>query len=288
MRDAVLTDSSKPIIRTIRAEPAGNFPHPGAPIPVGVPLSPWLNSHARRFLDCLIAGLLLCLLFPLLALLYIVVSCRSDGPAIYKQIRSGFHCKPFTIYKFRTMVNTGPASVTRSHIRDPRLTSEGRFLRRYKLDELPQLINVLLGDMSLVGPRPKLPLHETEFLLCRPGLTGAASIAFAAEEELLQDIPEELLDICHAQIITPHKRRLDREYMRTATFHLDMMLIVSTLLRLGRVHLSPEQLRFASLIREGTDDPMLSMSDRVDFEGMLQQLVCSEANLPKIRPLWKP
>jgi lipopolysaccharide/colanic/teichoic acid biosynthesis glycosyltransferase len=112
-----------------------------------------------------------------------------------------------------------------------RFTSLGPFLRRWKLDELPQLLNVLLGDMSLVGPRPKLAEHQLGTLQCRPGITGAATLIFANEEAVLRRIPEHELPEFFRTIVLPAKLRLDREYMGQATFASDVNLVVRTLVR---------------------------------------------------------
>jgi lipopolysaccharide/colanic/teichoic acid biosynthesis glycosyltransferase len=119
----------------------------------------------------------------------------------------------------------GPA-VTKAG--DSRLTTIGKFLRRVKLDELPQLINVVRGDMSLVGPRPKLPHHQIYTLGVRPGVTGAASLAFCNEEHLLQNIPEYALDDCQINFLMPLKRVLDDEYTAKATFLSDLTLLFKT------------------------------------------------------------
>jgi hypothetical protein len=112
-----------------------------------------------------------------------------------------------------------------------RFTPLGPFLRRWKLDELPQLINVLLGDMSLVGPRPSPPEREVTNLGCRPGLTGAATVAFASEVQILAALPNDHLDAYFHHVILPAKRRLDREYMARATFLSDLKLIIDSVFR---------------------------------------------------------
>jgi hypothetical protein len=107
----------------------------------------------------------------------------------------------------------------------------GAFLRRWKLDELPQLLNVLAGHMSLVGPRPKMPEHVISNLPCRPGITGAATIAFAREEEVLGRVPEDQLEFFYHAAVLPAKRGLDANYMARATFLSDLRLIVDSALR---------------------------------------------------------
>jgi lipopolysaccharide/colanic/teichoic acid biosynthesis glycosyltransferase len=112
-----------------------------------------------------------------------------------------------------------------------RFTPIGSLLRRWKLDELPQLLNVLWGDMSLVGPRPKIREHRISVLPCRPGVTGAATIAFADEETMLDRISKHRLESWYQSVVLPAKRRLDSEYMARATFLSDLQLIVKSVLR---------------------------------------------------------
>jgi lipopolysaccharide/colanic/teichoic acid biosynthesis glycosyltransferase len=147
--------------------------------------------------------------------------------------RSGFLCSKtsglFSILKFRTMVHPSPAGkgfITT--IDDEQITGVGRVLRYWKLDELPQLMNVLRGEMSLVGPRPLVPEQQIGRLRCRPGITGAASLAFAREEVLLAGIPREQLDGYYASQVLPLKHQLDNVYMARATFFSDLKLLVKT------------------------------------------------------------
>jgi lipopolysaccharide/colanic/teichoic acid biosynthesis glycosyltransferase len=142
------------------------------------------------------------------------------------------HRRSFTILKFRTMEHLESGahhSVTVEG--NQRFTLIGPFLRRWKLDELPQLFNVLAGDMSLVGPRPKLAEHQLSELCCRPGITGAASLLFACEERVLACVPVGSMDALHHSVILPVKHQLDREYMARATFLSDLRLIINTVLR---------------------------------------------------------
>ncbi|MGB9144864.1 MAG: sugar transferase [Acidobacteriaceae bacterium] len=112
---------------------------------------------------------------------------------------------------------------------DARITRVGTFLRRYKLDELPQFWNVLRGDMGLVGPRPKLPHHEALHMTYRPGLTGVATLAFRNEEGFLSGIPADELEAFYEMFVKPAKARLDFDYMRRATFLSDMAVLGQTL-----------------------------------------------------------
>ena len=195
--------------------------------------SSWSLSPCRRWFDVSASFLVFVPLLPVLLLIAVVIRATSPGAAIFRQQRIGRHGLPFTILKFRTMHASLPGSGRSSH-EDHRLTGPGRFLRRYKLDELPQLMNVIRGDMSLVGPRPKLLDHHTLDLCVRPGVTGAATLAFASEELLLREIAPEHLEACHHQLVSPRKLELDLDYMARATFRSDLSLLWQTLMRTGR------------------------------------------------------
>jgi lipopolysaccharide/colanic/teichoic acid biosynthesis glycosyltransferase len=144
----------------------------------------WSQSGTKRLFDFLCVLLVLPLLVPIYLVIALAVRLTSSGPVLFLQKRVGRHGKLFTILKFRTMTHskdTAHHAVTTTE--NQPFTPVGPFLRRYKLDELPQLLNVLMGEMSLVGARPKLPEHQTVDLLYRPGITGAATFAFAAKRK---------------------------------------------------------------------------------------------------------
>lgn len=194
--------------------------------------SPWSHSWAKRIFDCLSALLALPLLAPVFLAIALVVRLTSPGPILFLQRRMGRHGRAFTILKFRTMIHSTEKAhhpVTTAY--NQRFTPAGSFLRRWKLDELPQLLNVLSGDMSLVGPRPKMPAHVTTDLMCRPGITGAATIAFAREEEVLDRVPLHELESCYHTVVLPAKCRLDEDYMARATFLSDLKLLADSVLR---------------------------------------------------------
>ncbi len=191
--------------------------------------SSWALSPVRRVMDLMAAAAALLLLWPLLLFIAVCVRLDSSGPIIFRQRRMGRYGNLFTIYKFRTMdVKTPHRDFTVTKHGDRRITAIGSRLRRYKLDELPQLWNVLIGDMSLIGPRPKLPHHETLEMPFRPGLTGAATLVFRCEEEMLRQVPEEDLELFCVRRITPCKARLDSEYMQSATLMSDIKLLCRT------------------------------------------------------------
>ncbi len=195
-------------------------------------LSPWSRSAAKRLFDCASVLLALPVLLPFLLALAAAVRLTSSGPALFLQKRMGRYGRTFTMLKFRTMVHVAGAAhhpITTSN--NQRFTPIGPFLRRWKLDELPQLTNVLLGHMSLVGPRPKMPEHAIFDLSCRPGITGMATNVFAREETILACVPKDRLDAYFHAVSLPAKQQLDVEYMARATFLSDLRLLVNTLLR---------------------------------------------------------
>ena len=173
---------------------------------------------------------------PAILAIWTRIKLDGDGPAIYAGRRVGLGGRDFRMYKFRTMVTNadrvgGPSTPDD----DPRLTRTGRFLRRYKLDELPQLVNVLKGDMSFVGPRPQVAeevagytAEERELLSVRPGITDWASLRFHNEGEILAGHSDP--DRAYAELIRPEKMRLGLEYVRRGTFRDDMGILVKTAL----------------------------------------------------------
>lgn len=194
--------------------------------------SPWSLSFSKRMTDLSIALLILSVLgLPMLAIA-LGVRLTSRGPAFFAQHRVGRGGRLFRIYKFRSMTSDagrrGPG-LTRDG--DCRVTGLGRWLRKLKLDELPQFYNVLRGEMSLVGPRPKLPRYAgIANMPYRPGITGAATLAFRREEEILSRVHPGHLDDYYSRHIRPLKARMDVRYMCRATFWSDMRLIAATFL----------------------------------------------------------
>ena len=197
----------------------------------------WSEARLKRVFDLSIAVPMLVCALPVLGSVAMIIKTTSSGPILFRQRRVGQGQRLFTIYKFRTMhayaEMDGP-SVTRKG--DQRLTRVGSMLRRLKLDELPQLYNVIVGEMSLVGPRPKLASHEKMNLHCRPGITGAATLVFAREEEILARVPEEYVESYTVHVLNPIKARLDTEYAERGTFVSDLRILAGTVLRLGRRH----------------------------------------------------
>ncbi len=192
----------------------------------------------KRAIDVLGAAGGLLLLSPLLAVIAVLVKLSSPGPVFFRQQRMGRGMQPFWILKFRTMVQDAESRGRQITIGDDdRITSVGRWLRKAKLDELPQLINVLKGEMSLVGPRPEVPRYVhmfpddfREVLTVRPGITDPASITFRDEAAVLAAAGDP--DAEYVQRILPQKLRLAKDYVRRSSVRHDLSLVRQTLLRL--------------------------------------------------------
>ncbi len=196
-------------------------------------LSSWSGSSAKRIFDVACVLFAIPLAFPVFLLVWLAVRLTSPGPALFRQVRMGRNGKTFTILKFRTMpVCADPASrPTLTSSNNQQFTSIGPFLRRWKLDEVPQLIHILCGEMSLVGPRPKLACYESMHLACRPGLTGLATIVFAHEEMALAKIPPAQVNAYYQAVVKPYKSRLDAQYMAGATLISDLKILLRSVLR---------------------------------------------------------
>ena len=213
-------------------------------------VSDWCMSKRKRCFDLVLSAIALIVFSPLMLLIAWLIRFTSQGPALFRQERVGLHQQTFVIFKFRTMenrrelLNAGP-TVTRHG--DSRMTRIGAMLRRLKLDELPQLINVARGEMSFVGPRPKIPQHESLCMLCRPGITGAATIEFSHEEGLLAGVPEELVERYVVTVLNPEKCKLDIKYIETTRFATDLRILMHTVFKLSngpRRRFSTESARF--------------------------------------------
>lgn len=189
----------------------------------------------KRLFDLFASGLGLVILSPLFLIIAIWVKLDSKGPVFYRQVRVGRYNKDFRIYKFRSMrVGADKGSLVTIGGHDPRLTRSGYILRKFKLDELPQLINVFVGDMSLVGPRPEVRDYvnywtpeQMHVLDVRPGITDPASIKFHNENELMgqAEDPEKY----YIEVIMQEKMKLYLEYVEKHSFWYDLWLIFKTL-----------------------------------------------------------
>lgn len=194
----------------------------------------------KTFFDIIFSSIGLIIMSPILISSVIVIKLDTEGSIFYRGKRIGRYGKPFKIYKFRTMVINaeklgGPSTADD----DPRITKFGRFLRKYKLDELPQLINVLKGEMSFVGPRPEVPMEvktyndeEKRILTVKPGITDFASLTFHNEGEILKGSKDP--HQAYREKIRPEKLRLGLKYVDSQSFRVDMKIIIQTLSTLIR------------------------------------------------------
>lgn len=194
-----------------------------------------VNFPIKRTFDTLLAAIGILLLWPVGILIAIAVIISSPGPALFIQKRVGQHGKLFGCIKFRTMYLGAHERGSITACSDTRITWLGKFLRKFKLDELPQLWNVLTGKMSFVGPRPDVPGYadrlegeDRKILLLRPGITGPASIYFRKEEQILSQVKDPAS--YNDQIIWPQKVQLNKQYLENWSFWNDVGLVLITLI----------------------------------------------------------
>lgn len=188
----------------------------------------------KRIFDIVASGIGLILLSPLFIILTIWIKCDSIGPVFYKQVRVGRNNMDFQLFKFRSMrVGSDKKGLITVGGHDPRITRSGYYIRKYKLDEFPQLINVFKGDMSLVGPRPEVRKYvdmyteeQMHVLDVRPGITDLASIRYRNENELLERVNDP--DKYYVEVIMPDKLRINLEYVARHSFTFDIRLIFQT------------------------------------------------------------
>ena len=192
------------------------------------------QKFIKRLLDISLALIGLILSFPFLAILLILTSVDTKSLGLIAQTRIGQLGKPFKLLKFKTMSDTKQPQNHITTLNDHRITAFGRILRKTKLDELPQLWNVLIGQMSFVGPRPDVPGYADQLkgedkiiLSVKPGITGPASLAFKDEEELLakKDNPKQYND----EVIWPQKVKINKEYIKNYSFKNDIKYIIQTI-----------------------------------------------------------
>jgi lipopolysaccharide/colanic/teichoic acid biosynthesis glycosyltransferase len=192
----------------------------------------------KRLFDIIVSFGALLLLLPLFLVAAVLIKLDTPGPVFFTQLRVGRAFRPFNVYKFRTMThdprNTG-ALVTVGH--DPRITRTGKFLRQTKFDELPQLINVLKGEMTFVGPRPEVPSYVElfradyeEILRMRPGITDLASIKYRDESAFLGQFSDPEAE--YISRVLPDKIELAKEYIRCSSFVFDLRLMFKTIFKL--------------------------------------------------------
>ena len=214
------------------------FCDPVCPSNVPAMQDSFYSKIGKRCFDASCALTSIVLFAPFLLIIAIAVFATSGVPIFFRQERTGHRGKPFLIWKFRTMT-AGPqtASTLVTAANDSRVTPFGRWLRRSKFDELPQLLNVLMGDMSLVGPRPEVPYYtktytsrQAEVLKVRPGITGPTANEFICEEILLAQVKDK--EHFYVSVLLPRKLESDLQYVRSISFNRDLKLIAFTFLRL--------------------------------------------------------
>lgn len=194
----------------------------------------------KRAMDVIVSAAALLVLWPIFLLIALAIVADDPGPVFYRQVRVGRGGKPFRIFKFRTMVvDADKKGLSITVGRDSRITRVGAFLRRTKLDELAQLLNVLAGQMSFVGPRPEVPRYvelytpyQRQVLLVRPGITDYASIAYRNENDLLAGAadPERM----YVETVMPDKIELNMKYLREISPLADLRLIMKTVIAVIR------------------------------------------------------
>ena len=199
-----------------------------------------LQLFLKRAMDIVISGGALLVIWPVLLLIALAIKIDDPGPVFYRQVRVGRGGKTFRIFKFRTMVVDADKKGLQITVgRDNRITRMGALLRKTKLDELAQLINVFVGEMSFVGPRPEVPKYvdiytpyQRQVLLVRPGITDYASIAYRNENDMLEgaEDPEKM----YIDVIMPDKIELNMKYLREISPLADIRLILSTIIAVIR------------------------------------------------------
>ena len=198
------------------------------------PLSHPFYSHVvKRMIDLALAAVLLIPGLILMIPLAVWVKLDSPGPVIYKAVRGGYHNRPFRIYKFRSMIVGADQTGGTTAKNDNRVTRAGRIMRKLKMDELPQLFNILKGEMSFVGPRPELLLYTNQYtpeqqciMWVRPGVTDRSSIVYIAQDEI---VGEEDPVGNFERLVLPEKNRLRVEYAKNQSFSLDCRLFFETI-----------------------------------------------------------
>lgn len=189
-------------------------------------------NFVKRLFDLIFAALLLAVCSPLILVIAALISMEHKGPVFYRAVRSGLFGVPFKIWKFRTMVVGADKGSGTTALNDPRITKLGSFLRASKLDELPQLFNVLVGEMSFVGPRPQLPEYTARYigdekliLSVKPGITDFSSVEFA---DLQAAVGSTDAGKVYDEVVLPRQMELRLRYVRERSFALDLYLIAKT------------------------------------------------------------
>lgn len=193
-----------------------------------------LGGSMKRIFDLIFALIGIIITLPFLLIVSILIKVSSKGPVLFKQKRVGLNGKLFSIYKFRTMEIDQKIKSSITYANDPRITKIGKFLRKWKIDELPQLFNVLRGKMSFVGPRPEVPeyvkyynFHQLKVLSVKPGLTDLASLKYINESKFIED--QKNIDNIYINQILPDKLQINLEYINRASAFFDLIIILRTI-----------------------------------------------------------
>ncbi|NLK95026.1 MAG: sugar transferase [Clostridiales bacterium] len=197
----------------------------------------YINKIVKRIFDIIASFLGIIFLSPILIIVSICIKLDSKGPIIFKQQRVGQYQKKFNIYKFRTMVNNAESLGKQITVGgDSRITKVGGFIRKFKIDELPQLFNVLFGNMSFVGPRPEVPKYvnlysdeEKAILEVKPGITDLASLKYSNENDILAKVEEP--EKYYIDVIMKDKIKLNLEYIEKSNLFYDIKIIFKTIIK---------------------------------------------------------
>jgi lipopolysaccharide/colanic/teichoic acid biosynthesis glycosyltransferase len=202
----------------------------------------YCRGWCKRWFDLCVASIALALALPIMALVAAVIAGGMGRPILFEQERIGIDGRSFRLIKFRTMRKRRDGGLPITGAGDGRVTAIGRVLRASKLDELPQLVNVLKGEMSIVGPRPEVPRYVAKYdeeqrlvLRVRPGLTDIATLAFRDEERLMGAVEEEHREEYYLESVLPQKLKLSLDYLRHAGLMMDLLLILKTILAVPRL-----------------------------------------------------
>ena len=225
----------------------------------------------KRLLDLVISSLALLVLSPFLILISLAIFLQDFKSPVYVSKRIGKFNQEFSFYKFRSMtVNADSSGVDSTSANDPRITSIGRFIRKYKIDELSQLFNVFIGNMSLVGPRPNVErdtvlytAKEKKLLSVKPGITDFSSIVFSDEGDILEGYDDP--DLTYNQIIRPWKSRLGLIYIENQTFILDLKLIYLTLVSLISREASLQKMCYILEVLNAPNNVVMAASRKEPF-----------------------
>ena len=208
--------------------------------PIAAKRQPLRHPCAKRTFDVIASSVALVVLSPVMAVVAFAVRATSPGPALFRQRRIGRDQRPFLVLKFRTMVD-GAERLGRETAgsSDPRITEFGAILRRTKLDELPQLVNVLRGEMSVVGPRPEIPFYAENYnledrvvLSVRPGITDPSSLQLADLDGLMETRGNQSPADFYSQVVQPQKMQLQKQYIANQTLLGDVRIVLATIARI--------------------------------------------------------